>query len=81
MKYSEKFVNRLHRKAHDDLFAVGRGAEQFNMMYPDTAQNPVSNRENAAINAMLKRDPYAADREKTQMRRDQSGELAVQPIN
>jgi len=40
-----------------------------------------SNEENAAVNAMLKKDPYAADREKTQMRRDENGELAVQMIN
>jgi len=81
MKYSEEFVDRLHQKAHDDLFEVGRQAEQIAWMTPDSAQNPTSNEENAAVNAMLRKDPYAADREKTQMRRDENGELAVQMIN
>lgn len=83
MKYSEEFVDRLHQKAHDDLFAIGRKAEQMlrMMTIPNTAQNPTSNEENAAVNAMLKKDPFAADREKTVMKRDENGELAVQMIN
>jgi len=68
MKYSDEFGERLYQKAHDDLIEYGDQTSQWvHQNVINTAENPVSNRENAAINYMLQKDPYAADREESQM--------------
>jgi len=76
MKYSEEFTEELSEKCHEDLLEIGRRAETMSRLSPNTE---FGNQENVAINAILRKDPYAADREKTEMRRDFQGELAVQP--
>lgn len=76
----EDKLEAISEKAHEDLLEIGRQAEQMVNMHvlPNTAENPSSNPENAAVNAILRKDPYAHLREKTEMRRDDQGELSVQ---
>lgn len=78
---SDSVEDQLMEKIHDDLVEVGsRALTMVEMGFlPNTAQEPISNVENAAVNAILRKDPYALDREKTEMRRDENGELAVLP--
>jgi len=61
------------KKSHNDLIEHGSQVEKFNEFRLDTAQNPVSNSENAALNAMQKIDPFCHLREKTQMKRSSDG--------
>lgn len=79
MKYSEEFVERLYKKAHNDLITEGKRYSRYQWLA--TGGEPTANEENAEINGILKKDPYAADREKTQMKRDENNELAVKPIS
>lgn len=67
----DEILEAIAEKAHDTLIEVGRKAEEspFAGMMPNTAQNPTPNKENRALRAMQKIDPYAHLREKTQMRK------------
>ena len=78
----KQYQEKIFKNAHEDLLEIGRRVEKMINMkaFPNTARNPISNPENAAANEILRHDPYVAEREKTEMRRDENGELAVQPI-